>query len=152
MIIYDLICEHEHSFEGWFKSTEDYNRQLAEQMLCCPMCESSQVRKVPTASFVVTRDTHNSRNSASSESMKPIENNVKQQTIAKLSQLASYLIKNTEDVGRNFTEETKKMHYGETEQKSIRGQATLEEVKEMNEEGIDIIALPGTIIEKDKLN
>lgn len=144
MVIYDLICEHEHAFEGWFKSEDDFKSQQLQHMLTCPNCDSNIVKKVPTASYIATRG-------VADQSL-----NQKQKTALSkqhiIQKLTDYIVKNTEDVGQQFAEEAKKIHYGETDKRAIRGQATVDEVKELNEEGIDVLPLPGPVVEKQKLN
>ena len=141
MVIYDLICSLEHKFEGWFKSEQDYKAQLEQQILVCPICNSSEVRKLPTASYVSTGRPQHAKNKSTE---------LAQWEAAKV---VSKLIKeNTEDVGANFAEEAKKIHYGEAEKRGIRGVATVGEVKELNEEGISIYALPDQLVDKNKLN
>lgn len=145
MVIYDLICDKNHSFEGWFKSEEDFKKQQNDDMLCCPLCDSSNVKKVPSASYVAFR------NSArpTSESKAALSQDFKQQLVKELSH---YIAGNSEDVGTRFAEEAKKIHYGETDNRAIRGQATKNEVRELNQEGIEVISLAGLPIDKDKLN
>jgi hypothetical protein len=143
MVIYDLLCQHEHSFEGWFKSEQDFKDQQAKLILTCPVCESTDVRKIPSASYI----------SSGANNKKPKNNPETSGNYQKvLKELSQFIINNSEDVGTAFAEEAKKIHYGESEKRSIRGQATLEEVKELNEEGVDILPMPEQINDKRKLN
>jgi len=140
MIVYDLICEEHHTFEGWFKSIKDYERQVSSQLINCPSCHSNQIRKIPTASYI----SKTSRPSSTASELS-VEQNVVQA-------VADYIVANTEDVGCNFVEEAKKIHYGEVAAKNIRGIANKEEVQDLSDEGINVISLPGTVTEKQKLN
>ncbi|MDX1811248.1 MAG: DUF1178 family protein [Gammaproteobacteria bacterium] len=144
MIIYDLACEHDHRFEGWFKSEQDYKDQSASNMLTCPVCESSLIRKLPTASYI------SSRREISNKSTQPIAQSLQEQKL--INELSNYIISNTEDEGSRFAEEARKIHYGEVEERGIRGQASANEVKELSEEGIDLLALPQLPQDKQKLN
>lgn len=142
MVIYDLICGQEHKFEGWFKSEQDYKDQLAHHLLTCPVCNSSEVRKLPTASYV------------SKGNPKPrLAQNKSSAVVQEAARIVSkFIAENTEDVGTNFAEEAKKIHYGEAENRGIRGVATTAEVKELNEEGVSIFSIPDIAMDKNKLN
>ena len=141
MVIYDLICDAGHVFEAWFKSSADYRQQEAQGQLTCPVCESVHVRKLPSASYVSV---------AKNEEKSVPKDLVNHQKI--VNALASYLIKNTDDVGNQFAEEARKIHYGEVEARNIRGYANEEEVKDLSDEGIDVVSFSGRVVEKKKLN
>lgn len=146
MIIYDLECDAEHRFEGWFKNIADYKGQMASGILLCPICNSDKVRKLPTASYVstgVSAPKNNLNESVEKQSL-PSE----AETIQNLHQLINEQFDN---VGNKFAEEAKKIHYGEVEDRNICGTATVEEVTKLQDEGITAIPLP-TPIDKDKLN
>ena len=142
MVIYDLICAMDHTFEGWFKSIEDYNHQLNHNMLSCPLCESKDIRKLPSASYISAKKTE----------QKEISKSVTNEAIEVVNKITNFIIENTEDVGNQFATEAKKIHYGESEDRGIRGQATSEELKELNEEGIAVLSIPGHVRDKSKLN
>ena len=145
MVIYDLICDLEHTFEGWFKSEDDFYQQQAKELLTCPSCESRSIRKLPTASYVSTVSAKDSQLSRQ-HNPSPIQNK------ELVNQLKEFIVNNTENVGSNFAEEAKKIHYGEAPERGIRGQATAEEVRELAEEGVDVLSLPGILTDKQKLN
>ena len=142
MVIYDLVCKYEHSFEGWFKSEHDYKEQKESQLLVCPICESSDVHKVPSATHIISQSSKKQSNKKNSHSKE----------LAALNALSELILNNSEDVGTEFAHEAKKMHYGETDKRAIRGQATVQEVKELNQEGIEVLALPQKTNDKSKLN
>lgn len=129
MIVFRLVCDHEHRFEGWFQSTEDYERQRDAGAILCPMCESKRVSRLPSAPHVQT-----ARASApqDAEQEPPIE----------LKKLLRMLQSITEDVGDRFPDEARKIHYREAPARSIRGRATLQVVGELEEEGIDVLPIP----------
>lgn len=143
MIIYDLRCEHEHPFEGWFKNGEEFDEQQAAGLLTCPVCGSSAVRKVPSASHISTRGL--SRESGEVAGLAA-------QSRELLSRLHDFVERNYEDVGGAFAEEAKRIHYGETTERPIRGRASTEQVRELHEEGVTAIPLPPKPDDKDKLN
>lgn len=144
MIIYDLICDQEHRFEGWFASATEYERQSRASLVQCPLCGSSETRRIASASYVHT----------SAGGAKPAEEGeergeayygagarTKLPTGA-LPKLVRYLVENTEDVGPDFPDEARRIHYRETEQRQIRGTASRDEVTELREEGIEVVSLP----------
>lgn len=136
-MIYDLVCESDHRFEGWFKNLDDYAHQLETHILTCPICDSHKVHKVPSASYI----------SKGTESPRSLPDPL---TLSR--KLHAYVEKNFQQVGTQFADEARKMHYGETEERNITGTATREEVQDLTREGINTIALPPKVVAKDKLN
>ena len=139
MIVFNLKCGNEHPFEGWFASAADFERQQQSTLLSCPTCGSSQVNKTLHAPYV---NTGGARPPA--EGAPQANSGVEQYAnIADhVSQLVEHLIANTEDVGDAFPEEARRIHYKETAERKIRGNATRDDVVEMREEGIEVIAVP----------
>ncbi len=144
MVVYDLICDSEHQFEGWFKSESDYLEQNKQGILCCPICNSTLVHKLPSASYISTK-----KSQLVSQKNMPKKSRAQIDRIVK--EFSSYITANTEDVGNQFAEEAKKMHYGEVVERNIRGNASVDEVKSLKEEGIDVVPLP-VLVDKKKLN
>lgn len=142
MVIYDLSCEHGHRFEGWFKSADDLVEQQQGHLLNCPVCGSSEVVKLPTASRINRR---HPKEDLSPDKLSDIEGSLREK-------IYKYVDDNYDDVGNQFPEEARKIHYGETEQRNIRGTASQDEVNELHEEGVNITALPLPLVEKNKLN
>lgn len=139
MIVFNLTCSNAHKFEGWFASTADFEQQQQSTLLNCPVCGSTEVSKALHAPYVNTGGTH--RPGESERQAKEDEkqySNVAQE----VAQLVEHLIANTEDVGDAFPEEARRIHYNEAPERKIRGNASRDEVKELREEGIEIIALP----------
>lgn len=143
MVVYDLICEAGHGFEGWFDKPGDVAEQQSRGLLNCPVCGSHAVNKKPTASHVVTRSAVPSR---------PDDQIHEQEVGQILKKLHEFVDSNFDDVGSNFAEEARKMHYGETEARDIRGTATAEEARDLKEEGIAATPLPPRPLDKSKLN
>ena len=139
MIVFELICAEEHRFEGWFASAEEYARQEAGGLLSCPICASADVRKLPSARVstpvavqsTVLRPTSTPPRSAGAET--------KEVTWASFIE---HIVANTEDVGREFPEEARKIHYEEAPRRPIRGLATHEEARDLADEGIRVVSLP----------
>lgn len=146
MVIYDLICEHQHRFEGWFRSLEDFSHQHASGMLTCPMCDNSKISKLPSASYINA----GVAKKIDQQAVLPQEAVSPQHAVLQL--LREYLQQHSADVGNRFAEEAKKMHYGETEPRNIHGQATLEDLFALHEEGVEALVLPMGIVDKKRLN
>jgi len=145
MIVYDLICGHRHRFEGWFASAEDFARQREQTLIHCPLCDDASIERCPSANVQIGR--------AAEPSPEPKEPapapQGKETTLAAgdahALKLIRHLIAQTENVGRAFPEEARKIHYDEAPKRGIRGQATHEEAEELREEGIDFMSLPNAL-------
>ncbi|AIY41510.1 hypothetical protein LT85_2352 [Collimonas arenae] len=139
MKVYNLACEQNHRFEGWFGSEEDFLSQSARQLIVCPICESSKVDKLPSAPHLnlsAARPTAGGRDTTGSHS--PAVAQMKKQ----LMDMARHVMENTEDVGENFAEEARRIHYKEVPEHGIRGIASAEQRDELAEEGIEVFQLP----------
>jgi len=139
MIVFNLTCSNAHKFEGWFASASDFEQQQQSTLLNCPVCGSTQVSKALHAPHVNTGVAHRL-----GERERRAKDDEKQYTnvAQEVAQLVEHLIANTEDVGDSFPEEARRIHYNETPERKIRGNASRDEVKELREEGIEVIALP----------
>jgi hypothetical protein len=138
MIVFDLACDAGHRFEGWFRNTEDFTKQIASGLLLCPHCGSKHVVRQPNASHI------NFNKKIANDAAPTISATQLQQ------QISDFINQNFEDVGREFHTEALKMHYGEIEKRNIRGETTLTEATQLKEEGIDIYHMPG--MGKNKLH
>ena len=127
MIVFDLLCANAHRFEGWFASNEDFDRQRSNRMLNCPQCGHEQIDKLPTAKIKRTGEPA----IAAAEESQPA-----------FAALVEALLSNSEDVGRQFAQEARRIHYEETPRRNIRGLATSEENTALREEGIEVFSLP----------
>lgn len=136
MIVYDLGCENKHRFEGWFASGEDFERQLKEKLLSCPTCGNHKIVRMP---HVLRVNTGSAEAAPGAPNMRQQYANLGSEVLAGL---IDHIIENTEDVGTAFPEEARKIHYGETEERRIRGTASTKEVDALKDEGIEVIALP----------
>jgi hypothetical protein len=144
MIRYALVCDHNHTFEGWFASSTAYEKQVTRGLVTCPACGSAKVEKALMAPAV-----HQSRDRESQPEAVPPDKAqvaiVSEQELEfrrKLKELREHLIKNADYVGTRFPEEARRMHYGEIERRSIYGEATPEEARALREEGIEFHPLP----------
>lgn len=130
MIIYDLLCEPgQHPFEGWFASARDFDEQVQQRLVRCPVCNSDQVRKIPAASYIKGQATSQGERQGTPQQL--------------LTELIEQVTRQSEDVGQRFAEEARKIHIREVPARSIRGTATHEEVRELLDEGIPVLPLPG---------
>lgn len=144
MIRYNLICDREHEFEGWFSSSSDYDAQASGGLLSCPICESTAVEKAIMAPAIKTARKVEAR----SEQAKMAMNTV-------AAKIRNEISKNCEDVGDKFAEEARAIHYGEKDARGIYGSTTPEESASLSEEGIDAHPLPDILLpekSKPKLN
>ncbi|MEL6378878.1 MAG: DUF1178 family protein [Pseudomonadota bacterium] len=143
MIKYQLQCDRSHAFEGWFRNSTDYQEQADEGLLECPVCGSEAVSKAIMAPAVA-------RNRAAPIGMsdgKPVIPNperlqaVRKEIMAAAERARSYVEKNFDYVGEAFPEEARKIHYGETKERGIYGEASRDEVHDLAEEGIEVSPL-----------
>jgi hypothetical protein len=154
MKVLDLHCAHLHSFEGWFASEDDFQNQLSRQLVSCPMCGDTEVQKklsAPRLNLSSARGEQESQKSTEVVSVDKTSTANLPQEVANLDsnqlqaawmQMVRHVVANTEDVGYKFSEEARKMHYGEAEHRNIRGHATAAETESLLEEGIQIMPLP----------
>jgi len=145
MIIFDLMCDEDHPFEGWFQSAESFEEQLASGMVACPQCGSNEVRRVPSAIHLM-QSVGKTEKALSEEEI----SSAASQMLSVYQQLVSTIIASTEDVGKEFAEEARRIHYMEAPLRSIRGEVSAEEFQSLFEEGIDVMQLP--MIKKEDLN
>jgi hypothetical protein len=141
MIIFDLRCTHGHRFEGWFSSAEDFARQSESEMVRCPACDDAGVAIVPSARVRVGKSSEPERTALpvpAEQTTNAIEVTLPREFVQKLRET----IRNTENVGRRFPEEARKIHYDEVPPRAIRGQASPEEAESLRDEGIEFASLP----------
>lgn len=134
MIVVDLVCTETHRFEGWFASSEIFEQQYAQKMVSCPVCGTHVVQRLPSAPHIG----HSSAAVTTSE----IQQADPARILAKLIDVLRDQAISSEDVGKRFAEEARKMHYGDAEARTIRGQASLGETRSLLEEGISVLPLP----------
>ncbi len=155
MKVLDLQCSQGHSFEGWFGSQDDYDAQRARGLVTCPVCNDSEIVKMLSAprlnlghgvAPVAAASEPSGKDNASPSGAPALPDTAAahglQQMQAAMLNMVRHVIANTEDVGSQFAEEARKIHYGEREERNIRGQATREEAEALLEEGIEVMPLP----------
>lgn len=148
MKVFNLACGHDHRFEGWFASAEDFDGQLERGLIECPVCGDRTIRKLPSAprlNLSGATEPAAMRAPGKPEAAVPAPVGAAptpQQLQAMWMKLARHLVDNTEDVGENFAEEARRIHYQESPERGIRGVATAEERAELADEGIEVFAFP----------
>jgi hypothetical protein len=151
VIRYNLICERRHEFESWFANSGAYDKQAKRGLVSCPLCGSAKVEKAIMAPRLARKD-------RSTPIMRPAEETAAAPAEAptpvamispqerefrkKLKELRDHLTSNADNVGKKFPEEARKMHYGEIEHRSIYGEASAQDAKELHEEGVEFHPLP----------
>jgi len=158
MLVLNLACDAGHAFEGWFASSTDFESQQQRHLLSCPLCNSVDVRKMPSAPRLNLSSAPEPTSAPSAEPAPPAPSRMPEGVPAMAVELQKQVMKavrtmiaNTQDVGDRFADEARRIHYGETEQRGIRGRATPQEARELADEGIDIVALPVPDALKDPL-
>ena len=132
MIRYALTCEKGHGFEAWFGSADTYDEQAEAHAILCPACGSAKVNKAPMAPYVAKR-----------REERPTPAPAEQpRSYAMLRKLRAELTANSDYVGPKFPEEARKIHFDEEPSRAIHGEATPQEVQELDEEGVPIFPLP----------
>lgn len=130
MIVFNLICsECDFFFEGWFDNTKEFNNQKKRKLINCPNCENSNIKKALVAPNVSKKS-----NSKTIKNKKTLASNI--------NKIKKIVEENFDYVGDNFSEEAKKIKYGETKDRPIYGEATIEQTKELLEEDINVTPLP----------
>lgn len=145
MKVLDLRCRHDHRFEGWFASEDDFADQLGRNLVSCPLCGDADVSKLPSAPRLnVSRMREPSSAEAGASQVGRGEGapstHVNLQAL--WLQAVRHVLANTEDVGDRFVEQARDMHHGRIDHRPIRGQASPGEAAELRDEGIEIMALP----------
>jgi hypothetical protein len=143
MIVFDLLCGDGHRFEGWFGSAADYSAQKDRRQLCCPSCGSPQVERVPSASRV-NLGAPEPKPPAAPAKLTPEMQGKDPFAIAQMlySRMLDELLTKTEDVGKDFPAEARRIFYEEAPARAIRGEATSREHDELLDEGVPVARFP----------
>jgi hypothetical protein len=151
VILYSLVCHKGHDFESWFANSAAYDKQVKRGLVTCPQCGSAKVEKAIMAPRLARKDKNTPIVAAVEESTPaPVEaptpvamiSPQEREFRAKLRELRNHLTANADNVGKKFPEEARKMHYGEIEHRSIYGEASPQDARELHEEGIEFHPLP----------
>jgi len=142
MIRYNLICENEHNFDSWFKSSKSYNIQKKSNDILCPVCNSYNISKALMSPGILTKTNSSEKNKLLNDKNSKIIRDG-------LLKLKKEIKNNADYVGADFPNEARKIFYKESKDRSIYGEATHDDVKDLIEEGIDILPLPETPDDKN---
>ncbi len=145
MKVLNLRCAHAHGFEGWFASEDDFQNQLTRGLVECPLCADRQIDRLPSAprlNLSGARAPVDAGGAAASSASSTTAVAPAGQAEAAWLRAVQQVIKSTEDVGARFPEEARRIHYGETAMRGIRGQASAEDRAALADEGIEVFALP----------
>ena len=133
MIVFDLMCRGGgETFEAWFRSSADYDSQVAGGLVQCPLCGSSDVTKAPMAPRVPRKSSDN--------------------PLARVAELQNELLKNSRWVGDEFADTARAIHNGEVAPEQVHGNATLEQAKSLAEDGVPVAALPLPVVPPAQVN
>lgn len=135
MISFNLICKNDHEFEGWFPNSAGFEEQHGKKRIECPVCGSRKVERALSAPNISTGE---SRDASRREKMLKAAEEKK----VMMAKMRSFVKDNCDYVGSNFAEEARKIHYGETDERGIYGESTIDEAKELAEEGIPVAPIP----------
>jgi hypothetical protein len=143
VIVLNLLCDHGHHFEGWFASGDVFRDQSQRHLVRCPQCQTSAVTQLPSAPHVKR---------GASEVATPEQSAVPvvAPAMAQLHQALVTMARQAENVGERFPEEARRIHYDEAPARNIRGVATVDETRDLLEEGI--MVLPAPVPPEDKLH
>lgn len=131
MIRFSLTCDNAHAFDGWFSSSMDFDSQQERGLVACPSCGSAAVTKALMAPQVATgRDRDRAKDT------------MRREMVSAMRDLREKVTQNADNVGKQFSEEARKIHYRETPARAIYGEATAPQVKELLDEGVTIAPLP----------
>ncbi|MFM9941802.1 MAG: DUF1178 family protein [Hyphomicrobiaceae bacterium] len=164
MIRYNLQCDKGHAFEGWFRSSDDYDRQRKRRLVTCPSCGATKVEKAIMAPNVVTseqaksarrkkaRELAVSQTAPASEPTAPVAAAGAGQSLAvtpeqrevlrRMRELRDQMLKASDYVGPKFAEEARRIHDEDAPKRGIHGEASPDEVKALLEDGIEVLPIP----------
>lgn len=149
MIKYALRCDKGHGFESWFPDSAGFEKQRKRGLVDCPACGSAKIVKQIMAPNVRPKGVAIEPQSVAATPAPTADpafvmaSDQARHLRAMMREMHAHVVANTEDVGGKFAEEARKIHYGETEERAIRGKASLAEAVELHEEGIGVMPLPG---------
>jgi hypothetical protein len=141
MKVLNLRCRNDHRFEGWFASDDDFVSQVDRGLMACPICSDLAITRLPSAPRVNLLGRGDDTPSASQPAQQPAMPANPERQQAQWLRAAREMIASTEDVGERFAEEARRIHYGEAEQRGIRGRASREDAESLRDEGIEVLTL-----------
>jgi len=134
MIVFDLVCANHHVFEAWFSDSEGFESQRDNGEVVCPVCGNAKVEKSLMAPAVPNKGQATAKNAEAAQAASDV--------MQAITQMRQQVEENCDNVGEDFAEEARKIHYGETDKRNIYGKATQEEAEELADEEIEFGVLP----------
>jgi hypothetical protein len=146
MVIFDLVCQNDHAFEGWFKDRQELEAQLEQGLISCPVCGDVRIVRLPST-FGIGRSKAPAARSGGAPEGRPMSQGElleakKAELMGQLETLSEKIRADFVDVGPQFTTEALKMHYGASPKRNIRGMSTEHEEEILKNEGIDFFKVP----------
>jgi hypothetical protein len=150
MISFDLECANKHRFEGSFKDYQAFDEQLSKKMIECPICGDVRIKRLFTGCSIqpggvtASIETHGHASHGNEDVQQCVSatGTNTPNIFEMIRQVKKYVVNNFENVGKDFADTAKAMHYGIEEERNIYGESTPQEIKELADEGIDILAIP----------
>lgn len=138
MKVLDLRCPQDHRFEGWFASDDEFRSQSDSGLIECPWCSHTTITRLPSAPRLNVSGAKEPQSAHATEAAPAVDVTLQ----AAWLRAVAHVMKNTVDVGERFAEEARRIHYGEADERAIRGRTTPEEAQSLREEGVDVMSLP----------
>ena len=135
MISFNLVCDQDHEFEGWFQNSASFDEQRKKKRVECPVCGSRKVQKALSAPNITTSRSKSAANKEKADVVAAAQKHM-------MAKMRDHVRENCDYVGTEFAEEARKIHYGETEERGIYGESSPEEASELVEEGISVTPIP----------
>ena len=151
MIRYALICDNDHEFESWFKDSAGFDALNSKKLIECPACTSTRISKqimspkVQRTDLVPAEQEWSAPAPDTAALLSPEDLDMRR----KLAEIRQRMTEDSEDVGSRFAEEARQMHFGDIEQRSIHGRASLEEARDLIEDGVGILPIPPAFDERN---
>ncbi len=151
MIVFDLHCADGHRFEGWFGSAKDFASQKKRGLLSCPSCGDTAIERGLSAPRLNMGAPEPKQLSVSAQKTPDMEGKDPFAVAQMLySRMLDEILTKSEDVGKQFPDEARKIYYKESPGRAIRGQATKQEHDDLVEEGIPVARF--LVPDRDRLN
>lgn len=142
MKVLDLRCAGGHRFEGWFASDQDLQSQTERGLMECPVCADKTITRLPSAPRLNVSGAREPQPPAAAEGQPAAPGQIEMTMQAAWLRAVQQVMKQTENVGDRFAEEARRIHYGEADERAIRGRATPDEAEALRDEGIEVVSLP----------
>lgn len=131
MISFNLRCGKDHEFEGWFRDSASFDRDLKKRRIECPVCGDTKLERALSAPNIAT-----------SERREAAQHDQARQMREKLRAFRRHVESTADHVGERFADEARRIHYGETEVRSIYGETTADEARDLLDEGVPVAPIP----------